>query len=283
VTGPAPDATIRVDRLTKRYGERAVLEDVSFDVAAGEIVSVVGPSGCGKTTLLRAIAGLAPPTAGRVSIEGQEVTEPPEGVAVVFQHFGLFPWKTVFGNVAYGLTVAGMRRKDAEPRVRQLISLVGLEGFENSYPHQLSGGMQQRTGLARALAIEPRVLVMDEPFASLDAQTRDLLQLELLRIWEQRPTAMVFVTHSIDEAVLMGDRIVVLSGKPSHVHDIVDVGIGRPRGRDVVDSERFRVVRDYLWTVVMQGVAGPGGPADPQAADNPPVTPHGEDSRKGQG
>jgi NitT/TauT family transport system ATP-binding protein len=283
VTGPAPDATIRVDRLTKRYGERTVLEDVSFDVAAGEIVSVVGPSGCGKTTLLRAIAGLAPPTAGRVSIEGQEVTEPPEGVAMVFQHFGLFPWKTVFGNVAYGLTVAGMRRKDAEPRVRQLISLVGLEGFENSYPHQLSGGMQQRTGLARALAIEPRVLVMDEPFASLDAQTRDLLQLELLRIWEQRPTAMVFVTHSIDEAVLMGDRIVVLSGKPSHVHDIVDVGIGRPRGRDVVDSERFRVVRDYLWTVVMQGATGQGPLADRQTADIPAGDRHTGDSRKGQG
>ena len=283
MTGPARDATIRVDRLTKRYGDRTVLEDVSFDVAAGEIVSVVGPSGCGKTTLLRAIAGLAPPTAGRVSIEGQEVTEPPEGVALVFQHFGLFPWKTVFGNVAYGLTVAGMRRKDAEPRVRQLISLVGLDGFENSYPHQLSGGMQQRTGLARALAIEPRVLVMDEPFASLDAQTRDLLQLELLRIWEQRPTAMVFVTHSIDEAVLMGDRIVVLSGKPSHVHDVVDVGIGRPRGRNVVDSERFRVVRDYLWTVVMQGATGQGPLADPQTADIPAGDRHTGDSRKEQG
>jgi NitT/TauT family transport system ATP-binding protein len=265
---------IRIDGLTKQYGDRTVLQDVSFDVAEGEIVSVVGPSGCGKTTLLRSIAGLAPPTSGRVFIAGQEVTDPPPDVAVVFQHFGLFPWKTVFGNVAYGLTVAGMRRKDAEPRVRQLISLVGLEGFEKSYPHQLSGGMQQRTGLARALAIEPRVLVMDEPFASLDAQTRDLLQLELLRIWEQRPTAMVFVTHSIDEAVLMGDRIVILGGKPSHVHDIVDVGIGRPRGREVVDSERFRVVRDYLWTIVMQGAAGQSRPAGPEAADTTAGDPH---------
>jgi NitT/TauT family transport system ATP-binding protein len=229
-------AMIRVDQLTKRYAERIVLQDVSFDVAAGEIVSVVGPSGCGKTTLLRSIAGLAPPSSGSVSVAGQEVTGPPAGVAVVFQHFGLFPWKTVFGNVAYGLLVSGMRRRDAEPRVRQLIRLVGLEGFEKSYPYQLSGGMQQRAGLARALAIEPRVLVMDEPFASLDAQTRDLLQLELLRIWEQRPTAMVFVTHSIDEAVLIGDRIVILGGQPSHVIDIVDVGIGRPRGREVVDA-----------------------------------------------
>ena len=253
MTNPPAGAMIRVEGLTKAYGERTVLADVSFDVAAGEIVSVVGPSGCGKTTLLRCVAGLIPPSSGTVSIAGQRVTEPPEGVGVVFQHFGLFPWKTVFGNVAYGLTVKGVPRREIESRVRELIVMVGLEGFEKSYPYQLSGGMQQRTGLARALAIEPSVLVMDEPFASLDAQTRDLLQLELLRIWEQRPTAMIFVTHSIDEAVLMGDRIVILSGQPGHVHDIVDVGIGRPRGREATDSERFRVVRDYLWTVVMQG------------------------------
>jgi NitT/TauT family transport system ATP-binding protein len=131
------------------------------------------------------------------------------------------------------------------------VKLVGLEGFEKSYPYQLSGGMQQRAGLARALAIEPSVLVMDEPFASLDAQTRDVLQLELLRIWEARRTAMMFVTHSIDEAVLMGDRVVILRGKPSGIFDIVDVGIPRPRGRDAVDSERFRIVRDYVWKAVM--------------------------------
>jgi NitT/TauT family transport system ATP-binding protein len=266
MTEPTARTMIRVDRLTKRYGERTVLQDVSFDVAASEIVSVVGPSGCGKTTLLRCIAGLAPPSGGSVSIAGRQVTEPPEGLAVVFQHFGLFPWKTVAGNIGYGLTVAGMSRRDAEPRVRQLISLVGLEGFEKSYPYQLSGGMQQRAGLARALAIEPSVLVMDEPFASLDAQTRDILQLELLRIWEQRPTAMIFVTHSIDEAVLMGDRIVILRGQPSSVHDVVDVAIPRPRGHEVVNSERFRVVRDYLWTGVMSNDTGPGRPGDADQA-----------------
>lgn len=275
MTGPM----IHVDRLTRQYGERTVLRDVSFDVAAGEIVSVVGPSGCGKTTLLRSIAGLAPPTSGSVSVAGRQVTAPPEGVAVVFQHFGLFPWKTVFGNVAYGLTVAGMRRREAEPRVRQLISLVGLGGFEKSYPYQLSGGMQQRAGLARALAIEPQVLIMDEPFASLDAQTRDLLQLELLRIWQQRPTAMVFVTHSIDEAVLMGDRIVILGGQPGQVRDIVDVGIGRPRDRSVLDSERFRVVRDYVWTAVMASPARPDRPEDAQA---PAGDRHQAGSRKEQ-
>jgi NitT/TauT family transport system ATP-binding protein len=138
-----------------------------------------------------------------------------------------------------------------EPQVAELVKLVGLEGFESSYPYQLSGGMQQRAGLARALAIEPSVLVMDEPFASLDAQTRDVLQLELLRIWEVRRTAMMFVTHSIDEAVLMGDRIVILRGQPSQIFDIVEVGIPRPRGRDAVDSERFRIVRDYVWKAVM--------------------------------
>ena len=266
MTDPADEAMIRVDRLTKRYGDRTVLSDITFEVGPDQIVSIIGPSGCGKTTLLRCIAGLAAPSQGTVSIAGRAVTEPPEGVGVVFQHFGLFPWKTVFGNVAYGLTVRGMSRRAAEPRVRELIGMVGLEGFEGSYPYQLSGGMQQRAGLARALAIEPRVLVMDEPFASLDAQTRDLLQLELLRIWEQRPTAMIFVTHSIDEAVLMGDRVVILSGRPGHVQDIVDVGIGRPRGRETVDSERFRTVRDYLWNTVMQGGGGrdrPGGNGGP--------------------
>jgi NitT/TauT family transport system ATP-binding protein len=253
MTEPAADPLIRVDQLSKRYGERAVLSGIGFDVGPAEIVSVVGPSGCGKTTLLRCVAGLIQPSGGTVTIAGAVVTEPPVGVGVVFQHFGLFPWKTVFGNIAYGLTVRGMSRREAAPRVQQLIGMVGLEGFEHSYPHQLSGGMQQRAGLARALAIEPRVLVMDEPFASLDAQTRDLLQLETLRILQQRPAATLFVTHSIDEAVMMGDRIVVLTGHPGRVHDVVDVGIPRPRGHAVVDSERYRTVRDYLWTVVMKG------------------------------
>lgn len=271
---------IRIEGLTKRYGDRTVLADVSFDVAEGEIVSIVGPSGCGKTTLLRCVAGLTAASSGRVTIAGREVTEPPEGVGMVFQQFGLFPWKTVFGNVAYGLTVAGLPKREIEPRVQRLISMVGLVGFEKSYPYQLSGGMQQRTGLARALAIEPRVLVMDEPFASLDAQTRDLLQLELLRIWEQRPTAMIFVTHSIDEAVLMGDRIVILRGQPSGVHDIVDVGIPRPRGREATSSERFRAVRDYLWTVIMQGGAGhdqrpPATGARTRAVEPPQPTENG--------
>jgi NitT/TauT family transport system ATP-binding protein len=243
---------IHVDHLGKNYGERTVFSDVSFDVKEGEIVSIVGPSGCGKTTLLRCVVGLNEPSSGVVEISGKRVAGPPEGVAMVFQHFGLFPWKSVAANVAYGLTVRGMSKKDAAPRVQELIKLVGLEGFEKAYPYQLSGGMQQRAGLARAMAIEPEVLVMDEPFAALDAQTRDILQLELLRIWNTRSAAMMFVTHSIDEAVLMGDRIVILRGRPSSIFDIVEVGIPRPRARTVVDSERFRAVRDYVWRSVMQ-------------------------------
>jgi NitT/TauT family transport system ATP-binding protein len=249
------DTKIRVDGLAKHYGDRAVFSDVSFDVREGEIVSVVGPSGCGKTTLLRCVVGLARPSGGAVEIAGEKVLDPPDGVAMVFQHFGLFPWKTVAANVAYGLTVRGVSKREAAPRVASLIKLVGLEGFERSYPYQLSGGMQQRTGLARALATEPSVLVMDEPFAALDAQTRDVLQLELLRIWDARRAAMMFVTHSIDEAVLMGDRIVILMGRPSSVFDIVDVDIPRPRGRAVVDTERFRTVRDYVWRAVMRDAA----------------------------
>jgi NitT/TauT family transport system ATP-binding protein len=270
---PEPDAKIRVEHLCKSYGERPVFTDVSFDVAEGEIVSIVGPSGCGKTTLLRCVVGLLPPTEGSVTITGKLVTEPPEGVAMVFQHFGLFPWKTVAANIAYGLTVRGQRRKDWGPQVSELVKLVGLEGFESSYPYQLSGGMQQRAGLARALAIEPSVLVMDEPFASLDAQTRDVLQLELLRIWEARRTAMMFVTHSIDEAVLMGDRVVILRGKPSQIFDIVDVAIPRPRGRDAVDSERFRIVRDYVWKAVMNEQSEAAQPTPMPQVSSAPTAP----------
>lgn len=245
-------AKIRVAGLCKSFGTRPVFEDVSLEVAEGETVSIVGPSGCGKTTLLRCVVGLTAPTAGSVEIDGARVSEPPEGVAMVFQNAGLFPWKSVAANIAYGLTVQGAARRDIEPRVQELVKLVGLEGFEKSYPHELSGGMQQRAGLARALAIQPSVLAMDEPFAALDAQTRDVLQLELLRIWEANRTAMLFVTHSIDEAVLMGDRVVILRGRPSRVFDVVDVKIPHPRGRASVDSERFRVVRDYVWRAVME-------------------------------
>jgi NitT/TauT family transport system ATP-binding protein len=243
---------IEIDGVSKRFGDLRVFENVDLTIGEREIVSIVGPSGCGKTTLLRCIDGLAKPDGGEIRVNGQRVTEPPRGVAIVFQHFGLFPWKTVYENVAYGLRLAGVPKKQIEESVPRHIELVGLAGFEKAYPYQLSGGMQQRTGLARALATEPDVLLMDEPFASIDAQTREILQFELLRIWESRPTSMVFVTHSIEEAVLMGDRVVVLRGRPSTVHEVIETGLPRPRTRDVLSSPRFNEVREHVWSTLMQ-------------------------------
>ena len=170
---------------------------------------------------------------------------------MVFQHFGLFPWKTVSANVGYGLRLAGASKEQIAERVPYFIKLVGLAGFENAFPYQLSGGMQQRCGLARALAIEPRVLLMDEPFAAVDAQTREILQFELIRIWQMRPTTMVFVTHSIEEAVLMGHRIVVLKGRPSSVYEVIEVDLPHPRGRSTLAHPRFATLREHVWSTLM--------------------------------
>jgi NitT/TauT family transport system ATP-binding protein len=244
-------ARIRVQGLGKRYGTLEVFRDVHMEVGDREIVAIVGPSGCGKTTLLRCIDGLIPPSSGKVDISGTEVTGPLPGVAMVFQQFGLFPWKTVFNNVAYGLKLAGASKAEIQERVPRFIRLVGLAGFEQAYPYQLSGGMQQRCGLARALAIEPSVLLMDEPFAAVDAQTREILQFELLRIWQLRPTSMVFVTHSIEEAVLMGHRVVVLKGRPASVFETIEVDLPFPRNRETLKQPRFATLREHVWTTLM--------------------------------
>jgi len=169
---------------------------------------------------------------------------------VVFQHFGLFPWKTVRDNVAYGARMAGLDRDETQRRVAAAIALVGLGGFEGAYPYQMSGGMQQRCGLARALAVEPRVLLMDEPFAAVDAQTREILQFELLQIWERRPTTTLFVTHSIEEAVLMGDRVIVLTGRPSHIDQDIAIDLPRPRSRATLALPRFAALRERVWTTL---------------------------------
>jgi NitT/TauT family transport system ATP-binding protein len=242
---------IRLSGLGKRYGALEVFRDIDLAVAEREIVAIVGPSGCGKTTLLRCIDGLIAADAGEVLVDGERVAAPIAGMAMVFQHFGLFPWKTVAENVAYGLRMAGASRDEIARRVPAFIGLVGLAGFEHAYPYQISGGMQQRCGLARALAIEPRVLLMDEPFAAVDAQTREILQFELLRIWEQRPTTMVFVTHSIEEAVLMGDRVVVLKGRPSRIHEIIAIDLPRPRDRATLAAPRFAQLRERVWSTLM--------------------------------
>ncbi len=247
----AAQPRIRISRAGMRYDAIEVFRDVDLDVGDREVVAIIGPSGCGKTTLLRCIDGLLPLTAGELRVEGEPVRGPREGVAMVFQHFGLFPWKTVAQNVAYGLKMAGQRPDAIAAKVAECIKLVGLAGFEHYYPHQISGGMQQRCGLARALAVEPRVLLMDEPFGAVDAQTREILQFELLKIWEMRPTTMVFVTHSIDEAVLMGDRIVVLKGRPSSVHEMVEVDLPRPRSRATLTLPRFAQLREHVWSTLM--------------------------------
>ncbi|HEY3218479.1 MAG TPA: ABC transporter ATP-binding protein [Candidatus Limnocylindria bacterium] len=227
------------------------LHDINLTINENEFLTIIGPSGCGKTTLLRAIAGLVPIDAGEVVIDGTPVRGPGPERAMVFQHIALLPWDTVVANVAFGLELRGVPKAEREERAHKFIRLVGLEGWEQRMPGELSGGMQQRVGLARALAVEPKVLLMDEPFGSLDEQTRRLLQEELVRIWEATRTTVVFITHSMEEAVLLGDRIVVMSVRPGSVVEIVPVPLPRPRGGriDTVGwSTEFLAITAHLWT-----------------------------------
>ncbi len=247
-----PEPRIRVRGLGKRYGTLEVFRNIDFDVGEREILAVVGPSGCGKTTLLRCVDGLLPVDAGEIWVGRERIESPIAGVAMVFQHFGLFPWKTVFENVAYGLRMAGVAKAEIERKVPEFIKLVGLSGFEKAFPYQMSGGMQQRCGLARALAVEPNVLLMDEPFAAVDAQTREILQFELLRIWDERPTAMIFVTHSIEEAVLLGHRVIVLKGRPSSIHETIAIDLAHPRTRETLREPRFAELRERVWGTLMR-------------------------------
>ena len=242
---------ISVRNAGKRYDALQVFAGINLEIGQREVLALAGPSGCGKTTLLRCIDGLIPLSAGEIAIDGMPVREPRPRVAMVFQHFGLFPWKTVYDNVAYGLRLAGAGRGELGEKVPYFINLVGLKGFEAAYPYQISGGMQQRCGLARALATEPSVMLMDEPFAAVDAQTREILQFELLRIWDMRPLTMVFVTHSIEEAVLMGDRVVVLKGRPSTVFETIEVDLPRPRARQTLGLARFNELREHVWATLM--------------------------------
>src|SRR5262252_7745726 len=205
------------------------LRDVSLQVMPGEFVCLVGPSGCGKTTLLRLMDGLLEPDAGQVLIDGRVQPGPGPQAGFVFQSFRLLPWRTVLDNVEFPLEIQKLSRTARRARAQDYLRLVGLDGFEHSYPHELSGGMQQRVGLARALAIEPRILLMDEPFAALDAQTREFMQMELSRIWEKLGIAVVFVTHSLDEALFLADRVVLISPRPGRVQELLTVSLPRPR------------------------------------------------------
>jgi NitT/TauT family transport system ATP-binding protein len=217
------------------------LDGVDLSVAPGEFVAVVGPSGCGKTTLLLIVAGLLRPGRGQVLVDGQAVTEPARDRAMVFQDPALLPWRTALGNVAYGLECLGVARREAGERARDWLAQVGLDGFGEHYPHELSGGMRQRVNLARALAVGPDVLLLDEPFASLDALTRERLQADLLAIWDRTGSTVLFVTHDIDEAVRLADRVAVLTPRPGRVRAAVPVDLSRPRGVEVRHTPPFRV------------------------------------------
>jgi NitT/TauT family transport system ATP-binding protein len=246
-------AKIVIRNLTKTYsgGDVVALQDINLEVEPYESVCILGPSGCGKTTLLRIIDCLISRDRGEIIMDGTAVTEPRPDVAMVFQHFGLFPWKRLDENIAYGLDLRGASRAEIDATVTRYLELMGLKDFAKSYPHQLSGGMQQRAGLARALAINPSLLLMDEPFGALDAQTRELMQEELLRILENEKKAMIFVTHSIDEAILLGDRIVMMSRRPGRIREIIAVNIPRPRKIISVRAHpRYIELRASLWEML---------------------------------
>src|SRR5687767_7732063 len=248
---------LEIDHLTKRYyverdGRQVLaLSDVSLSVAEGEFVAIVGPSGCGKTTLLNIVAGLLSYDLGTLAIDGQRITGPGVDRAVVFQHASLLPWRTISGNVRYGMEL--QKRFDAasmRERVDRFITMVGLSGFERHFPSELSGGMQQRVNLARALAADPTVLLMDEPFAALDAQTREFMQSELLKIWSKARKTVLFITHQINEAIYLADRVVVMSARPGRVKDIFDVPFPRPRSLSLKRDPLFLKLEDAVWRLI---------------------------------
>jgi NitT/TauT family transport system ATP-binding protein len=244
---------VRVDSITKVYpgpagGRLVALENVSLDIGDGEFVTILGPSGCGKSTLLQVVAGLEAPTQGRVTFDG--VSAGAALTAVVFQEHALFPWRTVRENVTFGLEVRGVPLPERLAVSRQLLALVGLEGFADRYPHHLSGGMRQRVAIARALAVEPALLLMDEPFSALDAQSRALLQLDLLALWERTRRSILYVTHQIQEAVLLGDRVVVMTRRPGRVLAVRPVPLPRPRDERTMLDPAFVALVDECWQLI---------------------------------
>ena len=245
-------AEIRVENLQKSFGEFAAVKDSNFVVADGEFFVLLGPSGCGKSTFLNVVLGLIKPDIGQIRLNGSIVSGPSQERAMVFQEFGLLPWRTVTGNVELGLELKGVASAQRAERAQELVKLVGLAGFERHYPHELSGGMKQRVGLARALATEPEVLLMDEPFAALDAQTRDLMQAELLQIWERTQKTVLFVTHSIEEAAYLSDRVIVMTARPGRTKHIVMIELPRPRDYEMRLTPEFNEIKSRIWEVLKE-------------------------------
>jgi NitT/TauT family transport system ATP-binding protein len=247
-------AQIVIERVNHTYRPahgRAVqaLSDVSLEVRPREFLALLGPSGCGKSTLLYLVGGFLPTEAGRIAVEGKPVVAPGPDRGIVFQHFALFPWKSVRANILYGLERQGMPRAERAKRAQAFIDLVGLRGFEDSYPSQLSGGMRQRTAIARTLAFDPSILLMDEPFGALDAQTRALMQTELLSIWQRTPKTVIFVTHDVQEAVYLADRVAVMSARPGRVKAIVETRFAN-RDPGILRSKEFVEKVDEIWNLV---------------------------------
>jgi NitT/TauT family transport system ATP-binding protein len=250
-----PVAKLQIDNAALRFlpkGGKPVtaLDGISLEVAKNEFAVIVGPSGCGKSSLLRLVAGLAEPTGGTIRLDGKTVTRPGKDRGMVFQSYTLFPWLTVQENVEFGLRVGGMAAEERSRIAGQFIAEVGLEGFEKSYPKQLSGGMMQRVALARALANDPEILLMDEPFGALDSQTRSLMQELLLNIWEHSHKTVLFITHDVDEAILLGDRVYVMTARPGRIKEVIEIGIPRPRSVDVLTSEPFMKLKRRIMGLI---------------------------------
>ena len=252
---------IRFEHVSKAFSVRAddggastrfvALDDVTLDVRPGEFLVLVGPSGCGKSTLLDLLAGLTLPTSGQVLLDGKPITGPARDRGVVFQQYALFPWLTALDNVAFGLEIAGLGRSERRAKAAHYLELVGLSAFAKRYPHELSGGMKQRVAIARSLAYEPQVLLMDEPFAALDAQTRETLQEELVAIWQRTGKTIVFITHGIDEAVVLGQRVAVMTSRPGRIKQIVDIPEAlRSNAQDVRSLPLFGELRHQIWSLL---------------------------------
>jgi NitT/TauT family transport system ATP-binding protein len=250
-SAPVSVNRIVVDKVSKTYGSSGTgtiaLRDVSLTVEDQSFVSILGPSGCGKTTLLRMLNGLLQPDSGSVSVSGAP-PQPGPDIGFVFQTFRLIPWESVRSNIEFALTSTGLSASEKRDRTEHYVDLVGLSKFADAFPSQLSGGMRQRVALARALVSEPEILLMDEPFASIDAQTRELMQIELMRIWNRSKPLVMFVTHSVDEAILLSDKIVLMGPRPGRILEVIDVTVPRPRWRDDVRAlPEFIELRNYLW------------------------------------
>jgi len=228
----------------------AILDVEGFAAREGEFITIIGPSGCGKSTLLHIMGGFIPAEAGRIEVYGKEVRGPGPDRGMMFQEFALFPWKTVAGNIAWGLEVQGWTRAKIEETVAHYLNMIGLRDFANHYPAELSGGMKQRAALARVLAFDPKVLLMDEPFGALDAQTRETMQEELTRLWERTGKTIVFVTHDIEEAVYLGDRVVVMSARPGRIRQEITIDLPRPRGLEIKKSMKCHEYRNQIWDLI---------------------------------